>query len=186
MVYSIDGEWMSDESDNTDIWDDSWVFEDEDGYARTKHYVAATNRFNHSMETRVRVPPDFGAQVKRLVDRGMIEAYKSPADFYRDAAYHHLHYLNEQFQDANLENMLTLWGRLNRQEFVAQYMANMESLVSNYRDQLQKASSTTNWYVLRVTLAHAAEDMKELREPYHSEVKALVDSYRMVADRAPR
>ena len=59
-------------------------------YDPDAYYVHSTDRKGHDKELRVHLPPDIARCIEIIVESKIWPAYKTRADFVRDAIYHHL------------------------------------------------------------------------------------------------
>lgn len=75
-------------------------------YSQDTFYCHATDKKGHCVQVRVALPPTIGDMLASLVASGKIPEYKTPQHVLRDALYHRLKYVNENF-DTGID--LSMW-----------------------------------------------------------------------------
>lgn len=149
----------------------SWDTDDGDSwYDEKKFYVASENRKGFSSYLRLYVPKNLAGQISRVVDSSQIPEYRSPQDFYRDALSHRAYKVAQWIDNEELKHESGLLMMLSEEERIAREKRDMESLIEQTRENLQKAwdKGDYDWIAERVTerLGKAASIPETLRDDY--------------------
>jgi len=98
--------------------DDFATSPSKDTYSKDSFYIAASDSRGHGTKSFVNVPPQVKGEIAALLAMRAFPAYRTEADFWRDAGVHRLHDLTEMFKDSQP----VLSGRLDiiRRRLVAE------------------------------------------------------------------
>ena len=111
-----------------------WNFDaDDDWYDPAKFYVRASNGHDHSEKLQVPFLPSQYTEMARVVGAGVIPAYTSMQALVRDAIFHRLMWLAENFELAGVKESLALEAMLVEQDNAAVELGNLEKAITNAR-----------------------------------------------------
>lgn len=157
---------------------DPWDTEKGQSYSTDNFYTRSTNKNDHSAECKFRFPPHLQAAVSEIIESKQFPQLRSIQDFWRDAAVHRLHYLNEVMQNSKLQRQLSLEMRACR---VAQQQTEVEELkavVDRHTNNLELALSMRDAEAISDSLALLEDDLPNVRNPYRAMLRELGRKYR--------
>lgn len=164
---------------------DPWDTEKGHEYSEDHFYTRSTNKHDHSIDARFRFPPHLAAMVSGIVDSKRFPSLRSNADFYRDAAVHRLHHLNEMIQDGKYSKALSIEMRLARVEARRKEMEELTAALTTHEQTLELARQSEDYEAMSDTLADIEDDIPAFREPYKKNLKLLAAKYRRMLKDAP-
>lgn len=160
-----------------DPWDTERGYE----YNPDHFYTRSTNKHDHSVDLRFKLPPHIGSMLSEIVDSKRFPALRSVNDFCRDAVIHRLHYLNEQIANGKFERGLSLEMRLARLAQQQQEIQSLEAIVQTHASALEMAYNSHDKAVLHEVLSYLEDDVSVVREPYRNQLRELGKQYRQRA-----
>lgn len=139
-------------------------------YSVEKFYTKSTDGHGHRVNARTQIPPGVAAQVSQVIASRRVPEYKTPGDLYRDAIYHRLHWLAEEYCIEDLEVPLSLWAVQNELERRREERESAEKIVKMVREEWHHARSGEE----RIAAKDARDRaMLVLPEPYRSDLAHL-------------
>lgn len=157
-----------------DPWDTDKGFE----YSEDHFYTRSTNKSDHSSDVRFRFPPHLAAMVSQIIDSKQFPQLRSVADFYRDAAVHRLHHLNEMIGDGKIESGLNIEMRIARIEARQKEVTSLKEAVEKHTGLLEDAWQSNDFEAMSDMLALLEEDIPSFRQPYRRQLKELSTRFR--------
>lgn len=164
---------------------DPWDTDKGHEYNEDAFYTRSTNKYDHSTDIRFRFPPHLSAMVSEVVDSKRFPQLRSSADFYRDAAVHRLHHINEMIRDEKYSKTLSIEMRLARVEARKKEMEELKMGIDTHEQTLELARQTEDYEAMSDTLADIEDDIQSYREPYKNQLKTLAVKYRRMMKEAP-
>lgn len=61
-------------------------------YSEFRLFTRSTNKHDHSTKVQVNVTPEFAAMITEAVNKGLVPGYRTPADVFRDGAFHRIRF----------------------------------------------------------------------------------------------
>lgn len=140
-------------------------------YSPDRMFIESKDRDGHSKFIRFRIPDHFRGPIGAVV--GKVEAYRSEADFLRDAVVHRLKY-HENEGALNPEQTAAFW-LLEQSE---QHM-HMLGIFMSINDQIQKVAATCQ-------KANATGHLDQFLSQYQEQVDLLPEPFRSQVDQTIR
>lgn len=111
-----------------------WATE-KSGYDPSKFYTSASDGQGHGRAVRFDAPPSIVGEIAELLASGQFPAYRSAADFWRDAAIHRLHFLADNLNDrslaASLHEYLAIAEVFSETDRLSRQAADLERLLND-------------------------------------------------------
>jgi hypothetical protein len=164
---------------------DPWSTEKSHEYSLDSFYTRSTNKHDHSAEGKFRMPPHIQAAISQIVDSKQFPQLRSLQDFYRDAAIHRLHYLNQKIGDGKLAKQLSLEMRACRVDEMRREVEDLKNIVDNHTMSLELALQMRDRDAISEALAILEDDLPAVRQPYRSMLKQLAVKFRDELKRLP-
>lgn len=164
---------------------DPWDTERGQSYSLDTFYTRSTNKHDHSAECKFRFPPHLQAAVAQIIESKQYPQLRSIQDFWRDAAVHRLHYLNEAIQDGKLQKQLSLEMRACRIAEKQKEVEELKQIVDNHTNNLDLALSMRDSEAISDSLALLEDDLPTIRNPYRAMLKELARKFRMELKNLP-
>lgn len=151
-----------------------WGTEDS-RYSEDEFYCASRSADGQSMTVSVSVPAHVGSMISHLVQKGEFP-YRTREDFWRDAAHHRLHKLNELGElGPEASRRIALW---RRQEELDRHEAEVEAterLIADTGRMLKKARAEGDVVLESLIVQQANEAAKDLHEPWKGRLAGAVE-----------
>ena len=176
----------SDRSDferNLDTWKRA---ADADGFGKydpREFYTAASNNRGFGERTTFRIPPEIHARVAELIETKAFPAYKSSADFIRDAIHHHLITRVDQLGDREMKERL---DQVTHEVAFAGAVQSLNERVERWRQIYEQTIATLTdlyraqgWEEMALVIRHT-EDMASgnVAEPLRASLLAIVAAWK--------
>lgn len=157
---------------------DPWDTERGQSYDLDTFYTRSTNKHDHSAECKFRFPPHLQAAVVEIVASKQFPQLRSLQDFWRDAAVHRLHYLNDIIQDGRLDKQLSLEMRACRVAEKQKEVEELKDVVDRHTNNLELALSMRDREAISDSLAMLEDDLPNIRNPYRAMLRELARKFR--------
>lgn len=144
------------------------------GYSRDEFYTASRSSDGMSMQKSVTIPAHIGSQIAALVQSGRLP-YKTQEDFWRDAAHHRLHDLDEMGAlGPEASRRIALWRRQEELERRAAEVEATERLIAETQAMVNRARGIPDWVLLEQVVRDAREAAAGMHEPWSSKMLEVV------------
>lgn len=101
-------------------------------YAPNHFFTSSSDRQGHNADARVKFSPELAARCSAIVQSKLIPDYRTTADIFRDALFHRLAYIEDQFlPDEATRNALALHAHICRVENLTRSRATANELVES-------------------------------------------------------
>ena len=146
-------------------------------YDAGRVYRRSTDDNGNKTSLTVTVPATLAARIAVVVASRQIPAYRTGADFLRDAVYHRLHWIEQMIADGGVSNEIRLEIGLAEIDAVRSEMETMAQTLETYRALLRGAVKQGDRDALTTALDHLDETLPTLREPYRSGLRRVRADY---------
>jgi hypothetical protein len=163
---------------------DPFTMQDDSEYSPDNVYNRSTDGHGHNVNLQTRVAPDIAGEINALVASQVIPEYRTSADVVRDALVHRLYHIAQRTKNGDLERRITIEMRLARLDAWRAEMANMERLLGEQTEALQKALDLLDLDMMERLLQVATENVEVMRDPYAQNLKDQIKSFRAKYRRA--
>lgn len=163
---------------------DPFTMQDDSEYSEANVYNRSTDGHGHNVNLQTRIAPDIAGEINALVASQVIPEYRTAADVVRDALVHRLYYIAQRTKNGDLERRITIEMRLARLDAWRAEMANMERLLNEQTEALQKSLDLLDLDMMERLLQVAAENVEVMRDPYAQQLKDQVKAFRAKYRRA--
>lgn len=156
----------------------SWDFADEDDdYDPLMFYTASQDGKGHSTTMRTNVPKPIAAEVYALVEARSLPAYRSAADFQRDAIVHRLKVLAKLMEDDELEAVVDLEMAIATEVALHEKEQQARDLIEAVRKSIEMMKGQEQWRKLRAYAADRKDSLAEaLTDPHRGELVKMLDA----------
>lgn len=163
---------------------DPFTMQDDSEYSPDRVYNRSTDGHGHNINLQTRVAPDIAGELNALVASQVMPEYRTAADVVRDALVHRLYYISKKIKDGDLERRVTIEMRLARLDQWRSEMANMERLMNEQIEALQKALDLLDLDMMERLLTVASENVEVMRDPYANQLRERIKKFRQDYRRA--
>lgn len=148
------------------------------GYSKDKFYTRSTDAKGNSETKYMKVSPVILGAVGELVASRKIAAYRTEADFFRDAAVHRLMDINEKIKDGRLLDTVNRTVMLSRVADRQTELTELSMLIDQHRESMQMCYEQKDKPLLRELLEDAEADIEQLRPTYQARLRNLIVEFR--------
>lgn len=155
--------------------DASWGVAD-NSYDRADFYTSSRSADGASVTLSVKVPAHVASQISAMIHQGDFP-YRTPNDFWRDAAHHRLHDLDEMGAlSPEFSRRIALWRRAEELDRVAAEVEALEAMVRDTQAmaELLRRPGREDWVMLERLVQETEAAAKELHEPWKGQLLAVV------------
>lgn len=157
---------------------DGWDLTDT-GYSLDRFYTATKIGDTEAEKIQLKLPSTVWARVCALVSDNSFPQYRTPHDAIRDAITHRLHYLvSEGYTlDEDVRDWIQLQVRQGEVERRQAMMRAARETVTKIGEALGEAEREKDWELFNELLEQAGDALGELRDPYKSDLRGLIEEY---------
>lgn len=153
---------------------DVFTLVDQKGYRPDRFYTRSLNADGHGERMQIRVPQGIDSQIYTAV--ATVPQYRSPHDFWRDAAIHRLEWLQKHYDTPDsLRRYIELERMQTDTETALIEVRAMKDSVVQIRTALTEHYEARDWQMLAEEIERSNEKVDWLREPYKSEADAVLE-----------
>lgn len=150
---------------------------EERGYRPDRFYTRSLNADGHGERMQVRVPQGIDSQIYAAVAE--VGQYRSPQDFWRDAAIHRLEWLQKQYNiDDGLRRMLELERFQADSERRALEVEVLTATVSDIHNKLEAHFVAEDWQMFGKELEESEDRAEWLRDPYKTKAEKIIKEWK--------
>jgi hypothetical protein len=150
---------------------------DDKGYDKNSFYTNGGNRGDNEVKS-IRLPMSTIAKIGEMIASRDVPAYKTEADFYRDAIVHRLHDVAEMRKNGDLLQFVNIQTMASRVAMRRDDMASLNQLVMSYEEAMGEALRMEDKPLLETLLGEAENDIEELRPTYQFKLRDIIKRYR--------
>lgn len=159
------------------------VFElvDDRSYNPARFYTKSINKHDHSELFQVKVPKGIDSQIHAAVK--MVGQYRSPQDFFRDAAIHRLEWLQHHYElDDSVRRLIELERLMADSELAKIETEAMVSAVEQLEEALERYYSSGDIQMFADEIMRGEERVDWLRDPYKAKAAGILLKWKAVGD----
>lgn len=149
------------------------------GYSRDNFYVGAVDGSGGSETKYLKMAGSVLGQIGELVSSKLVPAYRTEADFIRDAVIHRLHDVNEMVSDSRIESVVNRMVMLDRIRARQVELAEFNSIVTNHEEAMQACVANEDTELLGDLISDAESDWEALRPSYQKRLDIVLEKYRV-------
>lgn len=164
------------DNDDRDLFDPFAL--DDRGYSRDNFYTKSTDGKGNSETKYMKLPPSFIARIGELVASRKVPAYRTDADFIRDAILHRLHDVSQMVKNGELESFVNRQVMLSRVASRREEMSEFNALVTTHEEAMTECVQTGDRPLLGELLNDAEHDLLNVRPAYQRRLRILVKRFR--------
>lgn len=160
--------------------EETWDTDDgSEGYRLNRFYVSSTNKKGASQQSRVSLPPLIIGKMSQYIQSGKFPHYRTMQDIVRDAVYHRLKWLADEYMSD--PEMLQL---ISRENFMADRrqalwdMQQLDEMVQDTENGMREAIRLGDHEALAREVEQAEARVMVERDPYKSRLGELAKRYR--------
>ncbi len=147
-------------------------------YDPHRFYTVSKNAHDHSENIQVPFPPAVAALIKRVVELDALTEYRSKQDVIRDAVYHRLAFLADEYGQFDLtisleRHLVDVRAQMRREE-----RATEERIVANAAADLEMMDGKGQWRKLQRELDELEIGLRVVDEDLRERLQGLIDQYR--------
>lgn len=149
----------------------------ETGYRPDRFYTSSLNEHHHGERMQVRVPQGIDSQILAAVN--IVSQYRSPHDFWRDAAVHRLEWVQHHYDvDDSVRRFLELERMEADSDRAREEVRTMTASVENLNAALAEHYEAEDWQMFADELVRGDERVLWLREPYKNQAGKVLKEWR--------
>lgn len=153
------------------------------GYNREAFYTAARDGAGNSETKYLKISGSVLGQVGALVSGRLIPAYKTEADFIRDAIIHRLHDVGEMIEDGRILATINRAVKLDRIQQRQVELQEFAAIIATHEEAMQQCVVSEDAMLLADLIADAESDYEDLRPNYQARLSVVIDKYKGELDR---
>lgn len=155
------------------------LFAGEDkAYSVEKFYTRSTDGNGNSETKYLKMSGPLLAGIGQLISTNAIPAYRSDADFIRDAVLHRLKYINEKIKNGDIESIVNRTIILAHVQAKQMEVAEYTAIIASYEETMQSCVEVEDWILLDELIDAAQNDYEELRPAYKARMDRVLDKYK--------
>lgn len=156
---------------------DAFTLDDPHGYQANRFYTKSRNAHDHRERMQVSVPQGIDSQILAAV--AAIPQYRSPQDFWRDAAIHRLEWLQHHYQmDDDMRRFVELERMDADTDRAVDEVRTMTASVAALNAALAEHYEAQDWQMLADEITRAGGRVEWLREPYKTEALRVLKDWK--------
>lgn len=156
---------------------DVFTLVDERGYRPDRFYTRSVNADGHGERMQVRVPQGIDSQILGVIKD--VAQYRSPQDFWRDAALHRLEWLQHNYTISDsLRRFLELERMQADSDQAVDEVRTMKASVERLGEALGEHYEAGDWQMFADELIRGDERAEWLREPYRAKALHVLKEWR--------
>lgn len=146
-------------------------------YRPSRFYTRSLNSDNHGERMSIRVPLGLDSQVYAAVSK--VPYYRSPQDFFRDAAVHRLEWLQSTGYELgdDVRRFVEMEQAEAEREKRRHEVAKMSATVKSIEASLQAQWDNEDWGMLDTEIAESRKEQEWARNPYKKQIGVLLDAW---------
>lgn len=149
-------------------------------YARDEFYTGSRSADGQSVTISLTVPSHMAAQVAHMIQSGKLP-YKTREDFFRDAAHHRLHDLDEMGAlDQDVVRRMAVWRRQEELDRQQAELEATEALIRETGAMVEQARAKQDLVLLETVVRQAEAAAADLHEPWRGRLLEKVAGVREV------
>ncbi len=144
-------------------------------YSREDFYTGAKSPDGSSTTKSIAFPAHVMSQLAALIQSGRLP-YRTVEDFFRDAAHHRLHDLDEMgVLDHDASRRVALWRRQEELDRRVAEIAATEVLISDTKALVERATDARDWVLLEQVVRDSEATAEGLHEPWRGKLLRVVE-----------
>lgn len=148
------------------------------GYSRDNFYTAARDGAGNSETKYLKISGSILGQVGALVSSRQIPAYKTEADFIRDAVVHRLNDVGEMINDGKIAATINRAVKLDRIQQRQIELQEFAAVITNHEEVMAQCVQSEDDLLLEDLISDAESDYEELRPNYQARLTVVIDKYK--------
>lgn len=148
------------------------------GYRKDNFYTGAKDGAGNSETKYLKIGGSVLGQIGALVSGKQIPAYKTEADFIRDAIIHRLHEVGVMIEDGKILATVNRVVKLDRIQQRQVELQEFAAVVNNHEEVMAQCVQSEDVMLLEDLIADAESDIEELRPNYQARLMVTIDKYR--------
>lgn len=163
--------------------EDPFAFEHK-GYSQDSFYVRSTGPGGEQGEQKyLKMSPTILGAIAKVVYSKDIPAYRTDADFIRDAVVHRLKYVNDRIAAGDISGIIDTHVRNSRIEARQLELSETLHMINLHEETMRMAIENEDWELLNDLLDDAEHDVNNIRLTYANKLNVVIKKYR---DRMPK
>lgn len=148
------------------------------GYSRENFYTGARDGAGNSETKYLKVSGSILGQIGSLVSQRLIPAYKTEADFIRDAIVHRLHEIGEMVDDGVIIATVNRTVKLDRIQQRQVELQEFAAIIHSHEEVMAQCVQSSDDLLLEELILDAESDYEQLRPNYQARLSAVIDKYK--------
>lgn len=154
-----------------------WELEEEvKGYSVKKFYTKSTDGKGGKGSLSVTVPPYIADTIGKIVEHRTVPDYETKADFFRDALYHRMQYILNEYAPDKLDTYELIL--LQEEEArIIKYEEWQRDGLQIFEEALRAAKFSESSLTIKELIDNKLRAIPHIREPYRTRTLALIELY---------
>lgn len=148
------------------------------GYSRENFYTAARDGGGNSETKYLKISGAVLGQIGSLVSGRQIPAYKTEADFIRDAIVHRLRDVAEMVNDGAILSTVNRAVKLDRIQQRQVELQEFAAVIANHEEVMAQCLQSEDDLLLEDLIHDAESDYEDLRPNYQARLTVVIDKYK--------
>lgn len=153
------------------------------GYSRDNFYTSARDGAGNSETKYLKISGSILGAIGTLVSSRQIPAYKTEADFIRDAIRHRLKDVGDMLNDGALLSVVNRSVKLDRIQQRQMELQEFAAVIANHEEVMSQCVQSEDVMLLEDLIDDAESDMEELRPNYQARLQVIIEKFRLELDR---
>lgn len=153
------------------------------GYQRDNFYTAARDGAGNSETKYLKISGAILGQIGSLVSGRQIPAYKTEADFIRDAIVHRLHDVGEAIDDGRILATVNRTVKLDRIQQRQVELQEFAAIIEQHEETMAQCVQSGDAMLLSDLIADAESDYEDLRPNYQVRLTTVIEKYKTELDK---
>ena len=148
------------------------------GYSRENFYTGAKDGAGNSETKYLKIGGSVLGQIGALVSSKQVPAYKTEADFIRDAILHRLHDVGTMVKDGSILNAVNRTVKLDRIQQRQVELQEFAAIIHQHEESMAQCVQSDDDMLLEELINDAESDYEDLRPNYQARLTIVIDKYK--------
>jgi hypothetical protein len=148
------------------------------GYHRENFYTGARDGAGNSETKYLKISGSILGQIGALVSGRKVPAYKTEADFIRDAIVHRLHDVGVMIEDGTILSTVNRSVKLDRIQQRQVELQEFAAIINQHEESMAQCVQSEDDMLLEELINDAESDYEDLRPNYQARLTVVIDKYK--------
>lgn len=149
------------------------------GYTKTHFYTSARDSNGNSETKYFKIAGSTLGRIGALVSSKQIPAYKTEADFIRDACIHRLQEVGEMLEDGEILEVVNRAVKMDRIQQRQIEMQDFAMIIASHEEVMAQCVQSEDVILLGDLIEDAESDYEDLRPNYQARLSVIIDKYKV-------